>query len=186
MAKIILGFVGRLSSGKGTIAKYLVEKHQAEIVMFSQSLRDVLDRFYLPQTRDNLQGVSRGLRESLGQDVIARVVAEDAKKSPAAIVAVDGVRRPLDIVYLKELPGFTLVKVEADQKIRYERMTKRSQNTDDQTTTFGDFQKKDVAEAESLIDEVAKEAKFTINNNGTLEELYGQVEDILNRLKSES
>lgn len=186
MKKIILGFVGKLSSGKGTIAKYLAENHGAQTVMFSQSLRDVLDRFYLPQTRDNMQAVSRGLREALGQDVIARVVAQDAQQAASAIVAVDGVRRPMDIVFLKELPGFTLVKVEADQKIRYERMTKRTQNTDDQTTTFEEFQKKDVAEAESLIDEVAQEAKFTINNNGTVEELYRQVEDILNQLQSES
>ena len=186
MSKIILGLVGKLSSGKGTLAKYLAENHTANIVMFSQSLRDVVDRFYLPQTRDNLQGVSRGLREALGQDVIARAVAEDAKKSSAQIIAIDGVRRPMDIVFLKELPGFCLVKVEADQKIRHERMTKRSQNTDDQTTTFEEFQKKDVAEAESLIDEVAKDAKFVINNNGSLEELFSQIEEILTKLQSES
>ncbi len=184
MEKIILGFVGKLSSGKGTIVKYLAEKHQAEIVMFSQPLRDVADRFYLPQTRDNLQGVSRGLREALGQDVIARVVAEDVKKSSAQIIAIDGVRRPMDIVYLKELAGFCLIKIEADQKIRHERMTKRNQNTDDQTTTFEEFQKKDVAEAESLIDEVAKDAKFVINNNGTQEELFAQVEEILKTIRS--
>lgn len=186
MKKIILGFVGKLSSGKGTIAKYLQEKHQAEVVMFSQSLRDVLDRFYLPQTRDNMQAVSRGLREALGQDVIARVVAQDAQTAASAIVAVDGVRRPMDIVFLKELPGFALVFVDTEQKVRHERMTKRGQNPDDHLITFEEFQKKDVAEAESLIDEVAKEAKFTINNNGTPEELFAQVEAILNKTQGES
>ncbi len=186
MSKIILGFVGKLSSGKGTLAKYLVEKHGAQKVMFSQSLRDVLDRFYLPQTRDNMQAVSRGLREALGQDVIARVVAEDAQKAQSQIVAVDGVRRPMDIIYLKELSGFTLVQVAADQKVRHERMNKRSQNPDDHLITFEEFQKKDVAEAESLIDEVAGDAKFTINNNGTQEELFTQVEGILTKIQSES
>ena len=183
MAKIILGLVGKLSSGKGTIAKYLLEKHQANIVMFSQSLRDVLDRFYLPQTRDNMQSVSRGLREALGQDVIARVVAEDAKKAESQIVAVDGVRRPMDIVYLKELPGFSLIKVETEQKTRHERLNKRSQNPDDHLITFEEFQKKDIAEAESLIDEVAKEARFTVDNNGSQEELFKQVEEILRKLE---
>ncbi|MFA6305021.1 MAG: AAA family ATPase [Patescibacteria group bacterium] len=184
--KIILGFVGKLASGKGTIAKYLSEHHQAEVLMFSQPLRDVLDRFYLPQTRGNMQGVSKSLREALGQDVIAKVIAEDAKKSAASLLAVDGVRRPMDIVFLRELPGFYLIKVETDQKIRYTRMTKRGQNPDDHTTTFEEFQKKDIAEAESLIDEVAKDAKFAIDNNGTFEELYKQLEEILINIQSES
>jgi dephospho-CoA kinase len=182
MPKIILGLVGKLSSGKGTIAGYLAEKYQAKILMFSSPLRDVLDRFYLPQTRDNMQGVSKGLREALGQDVIAKVIAEDAKKIPADVVVVDGVRRPMDIVYLRELPGFYLIKVATDQKIRHERMTKRGQNPDDHSTTFEEFQKKDAAEAESLIDEVAGEAKFTINNNGSKEELFAQLEEIFKKL----
>ncbi|MCX6785351.1 MAG: AAA family ATPase [Candidatus Komeilibacteria bacterium] len=182
MAKLILGLAGKLSSGKGTIAKYLQENHQAEILMFSTPLRDVLDRFYLPQTRDNMQGVSKGLRESLGQDVIARVIAEDAKKMPDGVIVVDGVRRPMDIVYLKELPGFYLIKIEAEQTIRHQRLNKRGQNPDDQSTTFEEFQKKDAAEAESLIDEVAQEAKFIINNNGTKEELFAQIEVILKKL----
>jgi len=181
--KIILGLIGKLSSGKGTVAKYLAEHYQAEILMFSSPLRDVLDRFYLPQTRDNLQAVSQGLRQALGQDALARVMAEDAKKSQASLLVVDGVRRPLDIKYLKELPGFVLIKVETEQKIRYQRIIKRRQNPGEETLTFEEFQKQEAAEAESLISEVAREAKFSIDNNGSFKELYLQVAEILNKLK---
>ena len=115
------------------------------------------------------------------QDILANIVAEDAKKSTANIVAIDGVRRPKDLEYLRNLPGFVLVYIEADPKIRYERMLTRGQNPGESASelTFEQFQKNESAEAESLINEVAKEAKFTINNNGTLQELYAQIERIL-------
>ena len=180
--KIILGLIGKLAAGKGTVAKYLAERHQAEILMFSQPLRDVLTRFYLPQTRNNMQAVSQGLREALGQDALARVMAEDAKKSTANIIAIDGVRRPMDIKYLKELPGFILVKIETEQKIRYQRILSRGQNPGEAQITFEEFQTQEAAEAESLISKVAKEAKFFLDNNGSLDNLYHQVEEILNKI----
>ena len=75
MNKIIIGFIGKLSSGKGTACSYLVEKYQAQIVMFSQSLRDILDRVYLSHTRENMQKLSQILREHFSQDILANIAA---------------------------------------------------------------------------------------------------------------
>jgi len=183
--KIIIGFIGKLSSGKGTACTYLSEKYGSKTVMFSQSLRDVLDRVYLPQTRENMQKLSQVLRENFSQDILANVVAEDAKKAEAEVVAIDGVRRPKDLGYLRQMDNFFLVSIEADQKTRYERMLTRGQNPGESASelTFEQFQKNESAEAESLIDEVAKEAKFKINNDGTKEDLYKQIEDIIKQAK---
>jgi len=183
MSKIILGLVSKLAAGKTTICKYLEANYQAETFAFSGPLRDVLNRFYLPQTRQNMQNVSQGLREALGQEILARVLARDAENSPAPIVCVDGVRRPKDIEFLKQLDNFYLIKVTADQKLRHQRIISRGQNPGEDNWTLAEFQKREAAEAESLIDEVACEAKFTITNEGTPEELYKQVEDILKELK---
>jgi|SRR3989338_566914 len=185
MNKIIIGFIGKLSSGKGTACSYLVEKYQAQIVMFSQSLRDILDRVYLSHTRENMQKLSQILREHFSQDILANIAAEDAKKVEAEIVAIDGVRRPKDLEYLRRMPNFFLVSIEADQEIRYQRMLRRGQNPGESAgeLTFEQFQKNESAEAESLIDEVARVAKFKINNNGTKEDLYQRVEDIVKQAR---
>ncbi len=185
MNKIIFGFVGKIGSGKTTFCKYLVENYQAEIFGFSKPLRDVLDRFYLPHSRENLQQVSQGLREALGQEVLAKVLAKDAENSQAKIVCVDGVRRPKDIEFLKKLKNFYLISVEADQKLRYERIMGRGQNPGEgkDELTFEQFQKNESAEAESLIEEVANEAKFIFNNDGSLDDLYKKVEEILAEIK---
>ena len=183
MPKIILGLVSKLAAGKSTICRYLEEKHNAQTFAFSGPLRDVLDRFYLPQTRQNMQNVSQGLREALGQEILARVLARDAENSLAPVVCVDGVRRPKDIEFLKQLPNFYLIKVTAEQKLRHQRIISRGQNPGEDKWSFEELKKREAAEAESLIDEVAKEARFTITNEGTLEELYSQVEDILKEVE---
>lgn len=181
--KIILGFVGEIASGKGTACKYLEEKHNASSHRFSTIIRDVLDRLYLPQSRENLQKMSTVLRKNFSEDIFAKVIAEDVKKDGHKIIAVDGVRRLADIKYLKEIEGFYLVYLTADQKTRYERIIKRSENIDDIQKTFEEFQEDEKAEAEQQIKETTKSAYFTINNNGTLEELYQQIENILEKIK---
>ncbi len=182
--KIILGFVGELSGGKGTACAYLKEKYNAPSYRFSTILRDVLNRLYLEINRPNLQELSRILRETFGQDTLAKVIASDVKNDTSEIITVDGIRRLADIKYLKEIPGFHLIYLTADQKIRYERMTKRGENSDDNTKTFEEFQKDEQAEAELEIKETATSADFTINNDGTPEELYSQLEEILKETKN--
>ena len=182
MTKVILGFVGPLASGKGTAAQYLKDKYQAPIFRFSTILRDVLDRLCLEQSRPKMQQLSLILRENFGQDLLASAIAQDVGHNPAEIIAVDGVRRKPDIKYLKELSGFNLVAINADQKIRYQRLTTRGENTDDQEKTFAQFQHDERQEAELQIQQVAAEAKFTIDNNGTKEELDRQIESILEKI----
>jgi dephospho-CoA kinase len=182
MTKIILGLVGPIASGKGTTCQYLKDKHNAEIFRFSTMLRDVLDRFYIEQNRENMQNLSSVLRKTFGEDLMAKTIANDVKKSQAQIIVLDGVRRQADIKYLLEMPEFKLVEINADQKVRYDRIIKRSENTDDAKKTFEQFKNDELQEPEMQIKEVAKTAKFHINNNGSLENLYNQIENILKQL----
>ncbi len=179
--KIILGFVGPIAAGKGTSCAYLKDKHDAQIFRFSTILRDVLDRFYLPQSRENLQNVSTVLRQVFGEDLLAQTIATDVKKSTASIIALDGVRRLADIKYLKDDPNFHLVEITADQKIRYERLLKRTENSDDQAKSFEEFQKDEQQETEIQINEVAKNAEFHINNNSSFDDLYRLIDNIINQ-----
>ena len=181
--KIILGFVGLIASGKGTACQYLNQNHGADTFRFSTILRDIADRLYLEQNRQNLQDISLILRQKFGEDLLSKVIANDAKNSQAKITGIDGVRRLSDIKYLKELPNFHLIYIEADQKIRYNRIVNRGENTDDATKTFRQFQKDEQEEAERQIKEVAATAEFTVNNNGTLKDLYRQFDEIIDKIK---
>lgn len=179
MAKIIVGLAGEMASGKGTVAQYFVAEKKASTHRFSTMLRDVLDRLHVEQSRDHLQKLSFIIRDAYGQDTFARVMAEDVKKDPAEIIVVDGVRRMDDIVYLKQIPEFKLVYIDASIEKRYERIIKRSENPDDQTKTFEQFVAESKADAELQIAGLKEFADVVIDNNGDIESLYAQVDILL-------
>ena len=179
MSKKILCFTGLPASGKGTATKYLVEKYQAKSFRFSTIMRDLLDRVYLPQSRENMCKISLALRETFGEDLYAKVMAEDAKTAEEEIIVVDGVRRLDDVKHLSKLEGFKLVSIEVDMKTRYERLVKRGENSDDTTKTWEQFVADHKLETEASIPGVMAKADVVIDNSGTLEGLYNQLDKLV-------
>ena len=179
--KIILGLVGEIASGKGTVVKYLEEKYGATSHRFSTPLRDVLKRLYLEITRENMQNVSSALRETFGQNLLAKVVGEDVRNDTNKIVIVEGIRRPADIELLSKIPEFRLAYLTADIQIRYKRIIKRNENEDDKTKTFAQFAKDNQAEAELLIHKIGQTAEIKIDNNDSFAELYAQIDKIMEK-----
>jgi len=184
MSKIILGFVGPLSSGKEASKKYLEEKYGASSHRFSMALRDILNRLYLPITRENMQDLSLDLRNRFGSETLAKVMAQDAKNDDNEVVIIDGVRRFADITFLKDIPGFKLVSIDADPEIRYKRMLLRNENIGDSEKSFEDFLADGKREAELEIPKVMEISQYKINNNGSFEDLYQQINEIINNLKN--
>lgn len=179
MTKIVLGIAGEIAAGKGTVAKYLIKKHKASTHRFSTALRDVAKRMYLEESRENLQKISTMMRENFSEDVLSIVIYKDVKNDDNQIVAIDGVRRMADIEFLKKIPDFKLAYIDTSMENRYERITKRGENVDDNNKTFEKFQKDNEHEAELQIKDLKDKADFVIDNNGTIEELYAQIDKIV-------
>jgi len=177
--KIILGLTGEICAGKGTIVKYLTEKHNATSYRFSTMLRDLLNRLYLPVARENMQYISTAIRQFFGEDIMAKVIAEDVKNDKNIIIVVDGVRRIPDIKYLREIDGFKLVRIIADPKTRYQRLILRKENPGDENKTYEQFLEDHKKEADSQVPIVMAQADLEINNNGSLEDLYKQIDQIV-------
>jgi dephospho-CoA kinase len=179
MAKLILGIAGEMGSGKGTIAKHVMAERGGSAHRFSTILRDVLDRLYLEQSRENIQILSMILRKNYSEDILAKSMYHDVENDEHDIVVVDGVRRMADIVFLRELPHFKLIYVEADMQNRYERIVKRGENTDDAAKTFKEFEDDHKADSEIQIRELKNYANHVVNNDGTYVDLYKQIEEII-------
>jgi len=178
--KIILGLTGGICAGKGTVVKYLTEKHSATSYRFSTMLRDLLARLYLPASRENMQNISTVMRQTFGEDIMAKVIAEDVKNDKNNIIVVDGVRRIADIKYLKEILGFKLARIVAEPETRFKRLIVRKENPGDETKTYEEFLADHKKEADSQVPIVMAQADLEINNNGSLENLCGQVDQIIN------
>jgi dephospho-CoA kinase len=185
MRKLIIGFVGLIASGKGTATDHLKINYGAAAYRFSTILRDLCNRLYLEHSRNNLQTMSTAIRSHFGEDRLSRVMAEDVKNNPNRIVCIDGVRRPGDVKYLRQIPGFVLVNIVADMEKRFERIVKRGENTDDAKKTFEEFKNDHKKEAELQIADIAKEANETIDNNGSIDYLHLQIDALVRKYETE-
>jgi dephospho-CoA kinase len=183
--KLIIGLIGQMASGKGTVAEFLKEKYQADFFTFSTPLRDTLKRLHQEISRENMQNISAVLRQLFGQDLLAKIIAKDVEASQSRITVVDGIRRFTDIEFFKDLPNFILVAIIADDKIRYERLIARAQNQGDKQKTFEEFLADHQKEAELEIPKVMNEAKENINNNGDLTDLHEQIDKIISKYSNQ-
>ncbi len=179
--KIILGITGKIASGKTTVAKYIVKKYNGNSHRFSTVLRDVADRMHLEKNRKNLQKISTIFKQNFNEDILSKVIFHDVDNDKHKIIVIDGVRRLSDVAYLKKLNGFKLIYIKTDIKKSYERILTRGENSDDINKTFKDFQKDHKREAEIKIKNLKKDANIIIDNNGNLDELYSQIDEIINK-----
>lgn len=181
--KLIFTFIGQIATGKDTACDYIIEKYGGKKYSFSDMLGDALNRFYLEKNRDNYIKMSECIRETFGEDTLAKTITEDAKKDDHQIICIPNARRPADIKYLSQLPGFVLIEIITNTKISYDRLTKRGEKTDDNNKTYEEFLEDLQRSTELSINEIAEQATEHINNNGTIEELHRQLDKLVAKYK---
>ena len=186
MQKVVLGISGEIASGKDTVGDYLAEAHGALKLRFSQPLRDTLDCLHLEQNRENMARLSMHLRKAFGEDVLSRVILAKAEGSDAEFVVVDGIRRLPDMVHMETDEHFYFCYVDVTPEKRFERLTHRRQNTDDASKTAIQFEKDAQLETEVGIRDLKDRADFVIDNDGTLDELHAQVDEMVIELQRRS
>lgn len=182
--KIIIGFTGLIASGKEIAKQYLEKKYQATSFKFSSVLREVLDCLGLEQSRDNLMTLSTWSRQTFGEDLLAKALANKVKNSDALLIVVDGIRRLADIEYLKNIPGFHLIAIDAGPEIRYQRSILRNENPGDIEKTYEHFLADHQCETEITIPEIMAQAEYKLDNNGSFEELEAQIDKIIKQIQN--
>jgi dephospho-CoA kinase len=180
---LVLGFVGPIASGKDAAVDYIKQKTQAEVFGFSDVLKEILALMYLTPDRDHLTKLSEIVRDAFGDDVLAKTILAKVNDAKSAVVGVEGIRRWADIETLSQNPNFHLISIEVDPKIRYERITKRTEKPDDKGKTWEEFLADNQKSTELAIQDVAAKAEFHVDNGGTMENLYKQLDEILEKLQ---
>lgn len=183
MEKVFIGLAGKLASGKGRVSGYLIEKHDADRIRSSDPLRQVLDLFAIPQSRDNLSVLSTFLRVTYGEGTIAKAMGNMLSRSPKQVAIFDGMRRMIDVEHFRTFDNFVLVYVDASADVRYDRYIKRNENPGDAEMTREDFDKRDNAEPEQEIEGLREFADFVIDNNtNVIEHLDNQIEELFKKV----
>jgi dephospho-CoA kinase len=181
---MVIGFTGQLGAGKGTATKYLVEKYGAVSRQFSGPLRDIITRLHQTITREHMQDLAKALRGVFGTNVLAETLLSDLKSETAPIAVMEGFRYLDEYKIMRQHPHFVFVAIEAPFDVRLGRVQQRPENVGDSQVTAELFAKQHEHETEKAIPELISKADHHINNSGTIEQLYAQLDALMAKLKA--
>lgn len=184
MKQRIIGLVGPKGSGKGTLAKYLQNQYGAQIVTFSDVLNDILRTLNLEQTRVNQIYLSIALREQFGYDILAQALTHRiAQLKSHPLIVVDGIRFLQDLKPWRQSTNFTLISLDADIKLRFDRLKKRGLTAEEKKLTWQKFSKEETMPTEISFKKIARQAHYYIDTNTALENTYRELDNIAQKIK---
>jgi dephospho-CoA kinase len=179
---IIIGITGTLGAGKGTIVDFLSKEKGFAHFSVREFISGEITRRGMIVNRDSMVLVANDLRKKNSPSYIIDCLYEKAKSTGKDSI-IESIRTPGEVYSLRKKGGFYLLAIDADPKIRYERIKSRRSETDH--ISYQTFLENEHREMESLdpnaqnLSRCMELADFKLWNNGTIEQLNSQVEDIL-------
>jgi dephospho-CoA kinase len=189
---IIIGIAGTNGSGKDTIAHLLVEKYGFVWADVSTVVGAELDKRGLSHERLNKAMVMAEWRRQYGMAVIVEKGLEMFKAGSYQGLVVGSLRHPGEADRVHELGG-TVIWVDADPKIRYQRITSNDRGRVEDRKTFAEFMAEEeremypVGDAATLHGAAVKERAdiFLENNGNDIEAFTSEVEKQLTTILSQ-
>ena len=186
---IIIGITGTIGAGKGTIVDYLMQKSGFRHYSVRQYLLDVIQKAGMEPNRDSMTVVGNALRAAHRPSFITDELYHQALQSGENAI-IESVRTEGEVLSLRQKPHFYLFAVDADPKLRYERVVLRNSETDhiDYETFLANEKREFVAEDPNRqnLSKCIQMADYVFQNNGDREALYAQVDAAMSRIERES
>lgn len=183
---LIIWITWTLGAGKGTIVQYLVEKKWFQHFSVRSFLLQEIEKRELPKSRDTMVLVANELRAQHGASYIAEQLYQQALISGKDTI-IESIRAVGEAEALKGKWNFYLFAVDAQPKIRFERILLRGSDTD--KVSYDEFISNEQREMTNTdptkqnIEKCMQLADYNFNNDGTFDDLYKQVEETIEKIR---
>lgn len=186
MPKKVIGLVGPIASGKGTVIDFLKEKG-FKAYSTSDVLKEEVKKRGFEVTRSNCNKISNELRETQGADILAVQTSEIIDREGYENIVVDAIRNPKEMEFLKQKYNARIIGVVAEQRRRYDFFVQRGTYTDEIDTfeKFKELDDREMAQAgghKQQTKACLDAADIVIENDGTVEELQQKVDQFISSL----
>ena len=186
---LVIGITGTLGAGKGTIVEFLIKEKGFVHFSVRSFIAEEIVRRGLVVNRDSMVLVANDLRKHNSPSYITDCLYEKALAIGRDSI-IESIRTPGEVYSLREKGGFFLLAVDADPVIRYKRISSRNSETDSVSfETFLDNEKREMNSTDPNAQNLKKcmeLADFKLWNNGTMEQLNRQVEEILFKISEQT
>ncbi len=174
--KTIIGLTGLIASGKGTVAKILMEKGY-EYLSTSDIVREETKKRGLSGIRDNLISVANSLRANHGEGILAQKIIDKINNSGGSKFIVDGIRNVGEVKVLRQMDNFKLLGITAELDTRIKRVLARDRSSDPNT----EEEIKQMFEKDKVtgVDVCFETADIVIENNADVQELSIKLTEVL-------
>ena len=176
---MIIGLTGKYAAGKGTAAEVLMELGYAYHSL-SDILRDELKKRGVPESREALLAVGNELRQADGPGALAKRLLPQLE---TGLHLVDSIRNPLEVVELRTLPKFVLIGIDADSRVRFERLRSRNRQGDPETwEKFVELESRELESDDPAAQQLLRTYELSdhvLNNDGSLDELRSAMMTLL-------
>lgn len=182
---IIIGITGTLGAGKGTIVDFLVREMGFRHYSVRGFISEEIVKRGLIVNRDSMVLVANDLRSKHSPSYIVDCLYSEAISTDSNCI-IESIRTPGEIISLREKGSFHLLAVDADPKIRYNRIFERRSETD--LISFETFIRNEAREMTSdnpnhqNLRKCIELADFVLTNDGTVGELENQVTRVLEEI----
>lgn len=182
---MIIGITGSLGGGKGTVVDYLVNTKGFTHYSSSGLLTDILKERGETVDRDGMNRVANELRAGNPSGVPAETYRRYEAEDGTSDVIFESLHSVPEVEFIKSVGGVVL-GVTADPELRYERIAARGSVKDNVTKEqFLEQQKREEQGTgdphTSNIFDCLRCADEVVENNGTVDQLYAQVDAFLER-----
>jgi dephospho-CoA kinase len=182
---MIIGITGTLGAGKGTVVEYLVEKRGFMHYSVRAYLLKEISKRGMPENRDSMVLVANELRSINGPSYVTDQLYLEAMAIGNNCI-IESIRTPGEIESLRTKGTFYLFAVDADPKLRFERIRERNSETDHiSLETFTDNEAREMNTTDpnkQNLRACIREADFILRNDGTKNELFLEVERVLREI----
>lgn len=178
----IIGITGTLGAGKGTIAQYLKEHKNYNHISARDYLIQELKKRKLEINRDTMLTLANDLREQNSSSYIIEQLYKMAKQT-AKNTVIESIRTTGEVEALKDKEDFHLFSIDADPKMRYERITLRKSQSDNVSyEKFLEDEKREMTSNDpnkSNITKCIMLADYKFTNNSNVERLHKEIEKVI-------